>query len=84
MNELDFKTFCWPLPKGDSANKSLPLVQRKSAYFESCNRFVNGNLVYPNDETIGLILDAYDMFNASLTVSPDSFFYASTLTENPD
>lgn len=83
MNDLDFKTFTWPLPKGESANKSLPLAQRKSAYFESCNRFVNGKLVYPNDETINLIIDAYDMFNAALTVSPDSYFYADTLTGNP-
>lgn len=84
MNELDFKTFSWPLPKGESADRSLPIVYRKSAYFESCKRFVNGKLVYPNNETLQLIIQAYDMFDATITISPDSYFYAETLTSKPD
>ena len=64
----------WTLPTGVAADKTARRIARMASYRQlHTTRLANGVRPRPNLKTIGLILDAYDLFGAALTVESGSF-----------
>lgn len=61
---------CWPLPSGEGANKNISNSLRIMHYRESHGLKVLGVDAIPTEEICNLIFQAYDMFGAAITYSP--------------
>lgn len=72
---------CWPLPYDDSANSNLSINKRIKHYRENHGLKVLGMSATPTEEICNLIFQAYDMFGAAITYSPQDDLN-STLEEN--
>ena len=64
----------WTIPTGTAADKTASRLARFASYRQThSTRLANGVRPRPNLKTIGLILDAYDLFGAALTVESGSY-----------
>lgn len=69
---MNFPT--WSLPVGVAADKSAHRITRFKAYLDThTTRLVGGVRPKPTIETISLILDAFDLFGAPLTVEEGGY-----------
>lgn len=63
----------WPEPFDIASDASIDFEKRKSFYLTNCKKHINGKQVLPNEETLKMIFDAWDMFGASLCFTFDSY-----------
>jgi hypothetical protein len=67
----------WPEPFDIASDASIDIEKRKSFYMSNCKKHVNGKAVLPNEDTLKMIFDAWDMFGASLCFTFDSYHFVN-------
>ena len=64
----------WPTPTGISASSDVTHATRVNHYLTTSKaQLANGVNVVPNSETLELIFQAWDNFNAPVVISSDSY-----------
>lgn len=68
----------WPTPTGIAASNDVAHPARINHYLTTTKtRLANGVSVIPNSETLELIFQAWDNFNAPVVISSDSYIVKS-------
>lgn len=80
VNEFANDIPTWPEPFDIASDESVSIEQRKSFYMNNCKKHINGKKVLPNEETLQMIFDAWDMFGASLCFTFDSYHFVDDKT----
>jgi hypothetical protein len=80
VNEFAGDIPTWPEPFDVASDTSLSIEQRKSFYMSNCKKHINGKEVLPNEDTLKMIFDAWDMFGASLCFTFDSYYFVDDKT----
>lgn len=72
----------WENPTGLAADPSVPKIQRAVDYVKRQNTQILGKRVIPSAGTVYMILQAYDLYGASLTVDKGSYSFEGEYTND--
>jgi len=74
MNVNHQQALAWPSPTGISASNKASQAARINHYLATTKTLLgDGTQVIPNNETLALILQAWDQFGLEVIISSDSY-----------
>ena len=72
----------WESPTGLAADSARPKIQRAVDYVKRQNTQLVGRRIIPNAGTVYMILQAHDLYGASLTVDKGSYSFEGEHTRD--
>ena len=72
----------WENPTGIAADSTRPKIQRAVDYVKRQNTQLAGRRIIPSAGTVYMILQAHDLYGASLTVDKDSYSFEGEHTND--